>query len=111
MIKELMMLSDLISKAKNLYITGSGTSYNAARITKYLFSKYAKLKIEPIISSELPFSPDSIEKDSTLIAISQSGESADVLEAVKIAKESNSRILSIVNHLNSSLSQESDCSD
>ena len=101
-------VTNLISKAKNLYITGSGTSYNAARITKYLFSKYAKLKIEPIISSELPFSPDSIEENSTLIAISQSGESADVLEAVKIAKESNSKILSIVNHLNSSLSQESD---
>ena len=101
-------VTNLILKAKNLYITGSGTSYNAARITKYLFSKYAKLKIETIISSELPFSPDSIEEDSTLIAISQSGESADVLEAVKIAKESNSKILSIVNHLNSSLSQESD---
>jgi glucosamine--fructose-6-phosphate aminotransferase (isomerizing) len=106
--KRIEDVTNLISKAKNLYITGSGTSYNAARITKYLFSKYAKLKIEPIISSELPFSPDSIEEDSTLIAISQSGESADVLEAVKIAKESNSKILSIVNHLNSSLSQESD---
>ena len=101
-------VTDLISNAKNLYITGSGTSYNAARISKYLFSKYAKLKIEPIISSELPFSPDSIEEGSTLVAISQSGESADVLEAVKIAKESNSKVLSIVNHLNSSLSQESD---
>ena len=97
-----------ISKSENLYITGSGTSYNAARISRYLMSKYAKLKIESIISSELPFSPDSIEKNSTLIAISQSGESADVLEAVKIAKESNAKILSIVNHLNSSLSQESD---
>tara|TARA_Y100000590_G_scaffold220629_1_gene249670 strand:- start:2177 stop:3931 length:1755 start_codon:yes stop_codon:yes gene_type:complete len=99
--------TEIISKTKNLYITGSGTSYNAARIAKYLFSKYAKLKIEPIISSELPFSPDSIEDESTLIAISQSGESADVLEAVKIAKESKSKIISIVNHLNSSLSQES----
>tara|TARA_Y100000590_G_scaffold30099_1_gene33441 strand:+ start:226 stop:1980 length:1755 start_codon:yes stop_codon:yes gene_type:complete len=100
--------TEIISKTKNLYITGSGTSYNAARIAKYLFSKYAKLKIEPIISSELPFSPDSIEDESTLIAISQSGESADVLEAVKIAKESKSKIISVVNHLNSSLSQESD---
>jgi len=100
--------TEIISKTKNLYITGSGTSYNAARIAKYLFSKYAKLKIEPIISSELPFSPDSIEYESTLIAISQSGESADVLEAVKIAKESKSKIISVVNHLNSSLSQESD---
>ena len=48
-----------------------------------------------------------IESNSTLVAISQSGESADVLEAVKFAKESNTNILSIVNHLNSSLSQES----
>ena len=97
-----------IRDSTTLYITGSGTSYNSSRISKYLMSKHAKLKIEPIISSELQFAPDSIEKDSTLIAISQSGESADVLEAVKIAKQSNAKILSIVNHLNSSLSQESD---
>ena len=97
-----------IADSKTLYITGSGTSYNSSRISKYLMSKHAKLKIEPIISSELQFAPDSIEKNSTLIAISQSGESADVLEAVKIAKKSNAKILSIVNHLNSSLAQESD---
>ena len=97
-----------IIDSKTLYITGSGTSYNSSRISKYLMSKHAKLKIEPIISSELQFAPDSIEQNSTLIAISQSGESADVLEAVKIAKKSNAKILSIVNHLNSSLSQESD---
>jgi len=98
---------DNIKQAKNLYITGSGTSYNAAEITKYLMSKFAKIKINTLISSELPFSPNEIEPNSTLITISQSGESADVLEAVKIAKESNAKILSIVNLLNSSLSQQS----
>ena len=98
---------DNIKQAKNLYITGSGTSYNAAEITKYLMSKFAKIKINTLISSELPFSPNEIEPNSTLITISQSGESADVLEAVKIAKESNTKILSIVNLLNSSLSQQS----
>ena len=96
-----------IKQAKNLYITGSGTSYNAAEIAKYLMSKFAKIKINTVISSEFPFSPDDIEQDSTLITISQSGESADVLEAVRIAKKSKTNILSIVNHLNSSLSQES----
>jgi glucosamine--fructose-6-phosphate aminotransferase (isomerizing) len=70
-------------------------------------SKFAKIKIDTVISSEFPFSPNDIEQDSTLITISQSGESADVLEAVRIAKKSNTNILSIVNHLNSSLSQES----
>lgn len=98
---------DFIKHAKNVYITGSGTSYNAALVAKYLMSKYAKIKIEPIISSELPHSPDSIEENSILIAVSQSGESADVLEAVRIAKKSNSKILSIVNLQTSSLVQES----
>ncbi len=97
-----------IADSKTLYITGSGTSYNSSRLSKYLMSKYAKLKIEPIISSELQFAPDSIEENSTLIVMSQSGESADVLEAVEIAKNSNAKILSVINHLNSSLSQESD---
>jgi len=96
-----------IKQSKNLYITGSGTSYNAAEIAKYLMSKFAKIKINTVISSEFPFSPDDIEQGSTLITISQSGESADVLEAVRIAKKSNTSVLSIVNHLNSSLSQES----
>jgi len=96
-----------VKQAKNLYITGSGTSYNAAEIARYLMSKFAKIKIDTVISSEFPFSPNDIEQDSTLITISQSGESADVLEAVRIAKKSKTNILSIVNHLNSSLSQES----
>lgn len=99
--------SDFIKHAKTVYITGSGTSYNAALVAKYLMSKYAKVKIEPIISSELPTLPDSIEPNSILIAISQSGESADVLEAVNIAKKSNAKILSIANHKNSSLVHES----
>ena len=99
--------TDYIRHAKNVYITGSGTSYNAALVAKFLMSKYAKIKLEPIISSELPFSPDSIDPNSLFIAISQSGESADVLEAVNIAKKSNAKIISIVNLLTSSLVQES----
>lgn len=98
---------DLIRHAKTVYLTGSGTSYNAALVAKYLMSKYAKIKVEPIISSELPHDPESIEQNSILIAISQSGESADVLEAVRIAKNSDSRVVSIVNLLTSALVQES----
>jgi glucosamine--fructose-6-phosphate aminotransferase (isomerizing) len=99
--------TDFIKHAKNVYITGSGTSYNAALIAKYLWQKHAKIKTEPIISSELSFSPDAIEPNSILVAVSQSGESADVLEAVNIAKKSNAKVLSIVNILTSSLAQES----
>ena len=100
--------TDYLRHAKNIYITGSGTSYNSALIAKQILSKYAKIKVEPIMSSELQFSPDSIEENSILIAISQSGESADVLEAVKIAKKANCKIISIVNLLTSSLAREAD---
>lgn len=99
---------EYIKNAKNIYITGSGTSYNSALIAKQILSKYAKIKSEPIIASELQFAPDTIEENSVFIAISQSGESADVLEAVRIAKKLNCKIISIVNSLTSSLIRKSD---
>jgi len=99
--------ADIIKDAKMVYITGSGTSYNAAMIAKHLFTRHTSVKTEPIVSSEAKFSLNSVESDSVLIAISQSGESADVLEAVRIAKKANAKIISIVNMLNSSLVQES----
>lgn len=100
--------ANYIRNSNNIYITGSGTSYNAALIAKQVLAKYAKIKADAIISSELQFSSDIIEPNSTLIAISQSGESADVLDAVNIAKKVNCKIISIVNSLTSSLSRESD---
>ncbi|MDC4222638.1 MAG: glutamine--fructose-6-phosphate transaminase (isomerizing), partial [Candidatus Nitrosopumilus limneticus] len=99
---------EYIKNAKNIYITGSGTSYNSALIAKQILSKYVKIKSEPIIASELQFAPDTIEENSVFIAISQSGESADVLEAVRIAKKLNCKIISIVNSLTSSLTRKSD---
>jgi glucosamine--fructose-6-phosphate aminotransferase (isomerizing) len=99
---------DYIRHAKNVYITGSGTSYNSALIAKQILSKYAKIKAEPIISSELQFSPEILEENSILIAISQSGESADVLDAVRIAKKANCKIIAIVNLLTSSLARKAD---
>ncbi|MBI5860286.1 MAG: glutamine--fructose-6-phosphate transaminase (isomerizing) [Nitrosarchaeum sp.] len=99
--------ANYIKNANNIYITGSGTSYNAALIAKQVLSKYAKIKADAIISSELQFSSDIIEPNSTIIAISQSGESADVLDAVNIAKRVNCKVISIVNSLTSSLARES----
>ena len=100
---ELDLLTEFVKHAKNLYVTGSGTSYNAALVAKHLLSKYAKIKIEPIISSEVQFSPNYFDHQSILIALSQSGESADVLEAVNIAKKDGAKIISIVNIMTSSL--------
>ena len=100
--------ADYIRNAKNIYVTGSGTSYNSALIAKQILLKYVKIKAEPIMSSELQFSPDSLEENSIIIAISQSGESADVLDAVKIGKQVNCKIIGIVNLMTSSLAREAD---
>jgi glucosamine--fructose-6-phosphate aminotransferase (isomerizing) len=100
---ELDLLTEFVKHAKNLYVTGSGTSYNAALVAKHLLSKYAKIKIEALISSEVQFSPNYFDQQSILIALSQSGESADVLEAVNIAKKDGAKIISIVNIMTSSL--------
>ena len=100
---ELDLLTEFVKHAKNLYVTGSGTSYNAALVAKHLLSKYAKIKIEPIISSEVQFASNYFDHQSILIALSQSGESADVLEAVNIAKKDGAKIVSITNIMTSSL--------
>ncbi len=107
---ELDLATEFVKHAKNLYITGSGTSYNAALVAKHIFSKYAKIKMEPIIASEVPHSPNYFDQQSILLALSQSGESADVIGAVKIAQKEGAKIISIVNIMTSSLVQMSSIS-
>ena len=101
---------DILKNSKRVYITGSGTSYHSALVAKYMFPKIAGLGVEPIMSSEMKFFEDCFDEDSALVAISQSGESADVLNAVAFAKKKNSKILSIVNTTTSSLVKLSDAS-
>ena len=104
----MQIFCDIISRAKNLYITGSGTSYNSALIAKHILAKFAKIRVETIMSSEFQYAPEILDKDSALIAISQSGETADVLQSVKVAKAAKAKILSIVNVPTSSLARMSD---
>ena len=101
---------DILKNSKRVYITGSGTSYHSALVAKYMFPKLAGIGVEPIMSSEMKFFEDCFDQDSVLVAISQSGESADVLNAVAFAKKKNSKILSIVNTTTSSLVKLSDAS-
>lgn len=97
-----------IRDASTIYITGSGTSYHSALLAKHLLTKFAKKRSEVIMSSEFQYFSDNLEADSTVIAISQSGETADVLYSVKKAKEHGSKIISIVNVATSSLARLSD---
>jgi glutamine---fructose-6-phosphate transaminase (isomerizing) len=99
---------DILGDTRTVYITASGTSYHCALIAKYLLSNLAKIHCETIVSSEFPYTLESIDNSSVLLAISQSGETADVLEAARVAKQIGSKILSIVNIPTSSLARMSD---
>ena len=99
---------DILTNAKNVFITGSGTSYHSALIAKHLLSRFVKIRCETIMSSEFQYMLDSVDDKSVIIAISHSGETADVLHAVKIARQMGSKILSVVNIPTSSLARISD---
>lgn len=94
--------------SKAIYFTGSGTSYHTALLAKQILAKFAKIRAESIMSSEFQYALDPIDSGSVLVAISQSGETADVLQSVKAAKEIGAKILSIVNVPTSSLARISD---
>jgi glutamine---fructose-6-phosphate transaminase (isomerizing) len=99
---------NILTNSKTVLLTGSGTSYHSALIAKHILSKFAKIRAEAIMSSEFQYTFDAIDNTSVLIAISQSGETADVLQSVKAAKQMGARILSIVNNPTSSLARISD---
>ena len=108
--KRIEQVSELLKSAPFVYFTGSGTSYHCALVAKALLSKYGRRKSDAIMSSEFQYLVNDIEHDSVIVAISQSGETADVLEVVKKAKPLGSKIISIVNVPTSSLARLSDIS-
>jgi len=97
-----------LKSASNVYITGSGTSYHSGLLAKHLLAKYAKIKSEVIVSSEFHYISDTLEPNSAIIAISQSGETADVIHPIKKVKDHGIKVLSIINIPTSSLARLSD---
>lgn len=106
--KEISTAADLIKSAKNIVIAGSGTSYNAAVLAKFVFSKYAGIRLDTLVSSEVSHLSHEIIDSSVFVAISQSGESADIISSVKLAKEKNCTVVTITNNVESTLAQLSD---
>jgi glucosamine--fructose-6-phosphate aminotransferase (isomerizing) len=96
-----------IIRAKKIFLVAAGTSYHASLAGSYLFSK-AGIFAKPVIASEFNNFLNVIDEDTLIIAVSQSGETADVLDAIRKAKERKAKIFSIVNVYGSSLTRESD---
>jgi glucosamine--fructose-6-phosphate aminotransferase (isomerizing) len=101
---------DAIVGASNILVTGSGSSYHTSLIVSMMGSRFLKKRFEPVMASEFKYNMDSIDKKTVIIAISQSGETADVLSATKLARAAGARILSIVNVQTSSLARIADVS-
>jgi len=106
--KVLMNMAMAILRARQVVFVACGTSRHAALIGRYAFSKIGRIFSEVVMGSEFAYFSDSIDRGTVVIAISQSGETADVLSGVRQAKVNGATVFSIVNVVGSSLARLSD---
>ena len=97
-----------IWKYKNIDIVACGSASFAGQIGKYYIEKYANIRTNVYYASEYRYQRNFFDKDTLVILISQSGETADTLAALKLAKEHNIDTLAIVNRRDSSIAREAD---
>ena len=99
---------DFFNGINEIKLCACGTSYHCALAASYLLQRYAKIKVSVEIASEFRYKEPLLFKDMLFIAISQSGETADTLESLKMAKEAGLKTLTICNVDNSSMVRQSD---
>jgi len=97
-----------LTRAKHIILTGCGTAFHAALVGEFLFEHLARIPTETEYASEFRYRNPVIEDGTVVIAISQSGETADTLAAVEQAKERGATVLGIVNVVGSSIARATD---
>ncbi len=97
-----------LKKIEQIMVVACGTAYHAGMVGKYVIERLARLSVLIDVSSEFRYRDPIITKKTLILAISQSGETADTLAAVKEAKALGAKVVSIVNAVGSSLARESD---
>ncbi len=101
--EEIQKLSSVIKKAKGTFFIASGTAYHACLAGVYLFSRIPHMHVNTAVASEFNYLEDFLTKDSLIIALSQSGETIDVIEPLHRAKEKGSTIAALVNTVGSTI--------
>ena len=96
------------SKYKKIHIVACGSAMHAGLVGKSLIEEYANVPVDVEIASEFRYKKLFLDENSLVIAVSQSGETADTLAAVEIAKKNNADTLGIINVVGSSIARESD---
>ena len=109
-IELILKVANDLKKAKNIFLLGCGTSYHACLSAAYLFSDIANINAHVALASEFGRFKNIIDEDSIIIAVSQSGETADLLDAVNFANINKAKVISIVNVMGSTLTRVSDYS-
>lgn len=97
-----------LASVDRVFIVACGTSYYAGLVGEYMIERLAQVPVECDIASEFRYRHPVLPKNSLFISISQSGETADTLAAVRMAKQAGAKILSICNVKNSSIDREAD---
>lgn len=99
---------EYLSKLNKIFIVACGSAYHVGCIAKYFMEKMLRKPVEIDVASEFRYRSPIVDENTLTIVISQSGETADTLAALREAKSKSSRILSIVNVVGSSIANESD---
>ena len=99
---------DRLVNARNIIILGCGTSWHAGLIGKQLIEGMCRKRVSVEYASEFRYNNPVVDKDDVVIAISQSGETADTLAAIQLAKQNGALIFGIVNAVGSSIARETD---
>ena len=105
---DIKLSAEDLNNINKIYIVACGTAYHAGKIGKLAIEKLAKIPVETDIASEFRYSDPFVDDRTLLILVSQSGETADTLAALREAKRKGARILSITNVVGSSIARESD---
>ena len=97
-----------MSQAERIIIIACGTSWHAGLVGEYIFEEYTRIPVEVEYASEFRYRNPIIKKGDIVIAISQSGETADTLAAIKLAREKGAKVIGICNVVGSSIPRETD---
>ena len=97
-----------IRNLRRIVIVACGTAYHAGVVGRYIIEEWARVPVEPDIASEWRYRNPVLSKDTLVIGISQSGETADTLAAMKLAREQGARTLAITNMMGSQITREVD---
>ncbi|MGH2683369.1 MAG: glutamine--fructose-6-phosphate transaminase (isomerizing) [Actinomycetota bacterium] len=108
LLDELRMTEDDIREVDKVFVVACGTAFHAGLVAKYAIEHWTRLPVEIEISSEFRYRDPVLDRNTLTLAISQSGETIDTLEAVRHAKRQHSWVLAITNTVGSSVAREAD---